>query len=472
MRKILVIVLMVGLIPFVTGCRIDGLWGFDEGDGATTAAGGAASVTSVKPSVKLPKTVAGASIRAANLDLSNATCYMYGKSGATYTMTITASDTTTVTYTAATNIPTTDLSSGATSGNYAMSLKIYPPGLTTPISVVFEVTSSLAGTTAAPTVAPVTTTLSFSLSNSTGTVTYTYTVAYIPAGTTTATAPTTTTATQTAPVSAPTTTLPSLYVEKVTVTPANSTTEATLGATTVVTDVPFDQPVFKIYFSNAIAAIPTTYSVTAKKTSGTSVTVTFSNSDNGLATMSLSTDKKVLSLTVYGQTGSTKLDPYSSYDVTFNSATITSASNATVTATIAASSVYKLQIKKAALVSWDAKNSASTTVKSGTSPVYVTTAAHHVELTFDYGVTLPTDLTTSSSYTFKKVVGSSTVTGVYKDYFQAPTQDSTKKVVTILFKTGKTLTAGSYTITFVSGSFTDTNSNALDTSSTVTFTVQ
>ena len=31
MRKILIIALMVALVPFATGCRINGLWGNDDG---------------------------------------------------------------------------------------------------------------------------------------------------------------------------------------------------------------------------------------------------------------------------------------------------------------------------------------------------------------------------------------------------------------------------------------------------------
>lgn|GEM_PF-6825836 len=36
MKKLLVILIMVALVPFTTGCRIDGLWGFDDDSGTTT----------------------------------------------------------------------------------------------------------------------------------------------------------------------------------------------------------------------------------------------------------------------------------------------------------------------------------------------------------------------------------------------------------------------------------------------------
>lgn len=63
MRKILALFLVVALVPFLTGCRIDGLWGYDDDD--TVAAVQTTPVTNATINVNLAGQFANPSIRQA-----------------------------------------------------------------------------------------------------------------------------------------------------------------------------------------------------------------------------------------------------------------------------------------------------------------------------------------------------------------------------------------------------------------------
>lgn len=67
MRKLFVIALLVALIPFTTGCRVGGLWGYDDDSGSNI--GGTAAVAVAKNTVTLTQnvTLASSAVRLANV---------------------------------------------------------------------------------------------------------------------------------------------------------------------------------------------------------------------------------------------------------------------------------------------------------------------------------------------------------------------------------------------------------------------
>lgn len=64
MRKLLVIALMVALVPFMTGCRIGGLWGNDDDSGPDYPAGGVAVNNILNLGVQIPAGVVQPSVLA------------------------------------------------------------------------------------------------------------------------------------------------------------------------------------------------------------------------------------------------------------------------------------------------------------------------------------------------------------------------------------------------------------------------
>ncbi|HEY9070444.1 MAG TPA: hypothetical protein VIV61_09300 [Candidatus Ozemobacteraceae bacterium] len=60
MRKLLALLLVTALIPFLTGCRVDGLWGYDDDEGTVTAA-----PVNLRLAINLPAAFNIASIRSA-----------------------------------------------------------------------------------------------------------------------------------------------------------------------------------------------------------------------------------------------------------------------------------------------------------------------------------------------------------------------------------------------------------------------
>ncbi len=463
MRKILVIALMVALIPFTTGCRLFGDYDSDGADLPTTTT--TSNVTTIQPTITLAGdgTSVSNNIKAA-YSLTGATVFIVESDGITENSTTATFTGTIWKFTANSAIAKTKFTSDGT--NYKIKIKIkFANGKSAFCDTLVPV--AIQGTTSTATNADnVTVSLTLALS-ATGEVTYTYTVTYTAVGaTTTTTVTVTVTATGTSTATGTTaTSFGTLFVEKITYA---GTTETTLDSAGTVTGVDFATASFKVYFNTAVAAIPTTYSLSA---SNGVTTVSFSSSDNGVATASLDSTGKIMTLTVWGQKGTTKLDPNTTYTVTFTSATIYKSGSTTVTATIAeAGTTYKFTTAKAALASYDAKNSAGTSVKSGTTTVTVGSTAATISLTFNYGVTKPSDLLTASTYVFSKTKNGGTAsTGTFANFFSAAALSTDAKTLTLTLKNA--LTAGTYVITYSSGSFTDANGKALDTTTSTTFTV-
>lgn len=67
MRKILALLLVTALIPFLTGCRIDGLWGYDDDD---TIPASVSTTNNIAPVIKVP--VAANGLLASSLSNTNA----------------------------------------------------------------------------------------------------------------------------------------------------------------------------------------------------------------------------------------------------------------------------------------------------------------------------------------------------------------------------------------------------------------
>ncbi|HNW34006.1 MAG TPA: hypothetical protein PKM25_03685, partial [Candidatus Ozemobacteraceae bacterium] len=71
MRKIFALILMIALVPFMTGCRIDGLWGYDD-DESTPAA---SNYNRVSPVIKVPA-AGGVLASLKGTDASKLECYI------------------------------------------------------------------------------------------------------------------------------------------------------------------------------------------------------------------------------------------------------------------------------------------------------------------------------------------------------------------------------------------------------------
>jgi hypothetical protein len=237
---------------------------------------------------------------------------------------------------------------------------------------------------------------------------------------------------------------------------ASGTSEILLS-TAETSNVSFQNMTLKIYFTDAIAGVPATYSV------GDNTVVSFVNGRHATATLNADARSMTMTVNTAGQ-----FAPLSGYNLFLNSSRITALSSAQTTS-LQNGVPYRVITKKTSLQSWDAQKWNSVTnlwesVKTGTT---VAATAGRVVLTFDY--TVPAG-DFSSSLLKKGKNGSEMMSVPYGTFFDAPTASGTSLIHP--FKAGKVLTAGTYSIGFGGGVIPlDAMNKPVDTNATITFTV-
>ena len=461
MRKYLVVFLMVALIPFTVGCRLGGLWGFDDEDGTIwTGAAPVTPVTTVPLIMTVPNTIGLASIKT-DFAAADATFSIYYSTTDETEMTATAGATTT---TLKGNATVSKLTIDGI--NYKIKIKIKNKKTGTVLYFDIKVPTDLkSGNDVTITI----TSLAFDAT--TGVATITYTVSYTTAaGTTTATTPATETSTPAV--------TPDLLVTKVvyygyktSATSAITAVGTEFVGTTPVTGVDVNYPVFAVYLNKEVSS-PTNFTLVASATdSNAKSSVTFTSSSGALAVEVLSTDKKVVLAYITGQNTAVNasLNPGITYNVSVTG-TVAEAADTTKTLSLT-DALYTFTTSKAKLVKWEAFNAAGTSLGAWTStdtatPSVTVANMSYINLTFDYAVKVPSDLTTA---TFDKTTTTAKTALKYTDYFETPTLAS-EKVLKVMLKTGTSVAAGDYTIKYNAGTFTNANGTAVDTSTVVTFT--
>jgi len=324
MRKLFVLFVLAALIPFTTGCRIDGLWGYDDDSGQYAVA----TTSTVKNTVNLSVAVPATAISKADIQ-AGATVVM---DGVTLAPTLDSTGTDYVKDAAgnyvfsAVNVPVTNLTTqGATlasAGTANVPVTINVPGKLNNVTVTVPVSSK------APTTANV----------ATNTVTLTYSTTTDP--TTGKVTPTFTGTTVTSDPNAPTYTVPT-----VTATPTVQVTvsiqynnNGTWTDLNNATNVPYMNFQMRAVFNVDVAKATDSFSVTAK---GTTSTVSLTQADIPTYFTMTQSDSKTLVLglvqnakegksfktkTTYSLTlnssslvkaGTTDLIPLSNYKVTF-----------------------------------------------------------------------------------------------------------------------------------------------------------
>lgn len=312
------VLLLLALAVLATGC---GGGGNDPYNPVAVPTNG---VAALRPQVTINKTTLGAALRTA-LDTAGAQLTLRLADGSTVTMTVANETAGQIVFTTSAAIAVGRFT--VSGGSYLLPFTATITGVTVPLTVT--VPTGLAVTSSGESSTSVSATVALA-TDVNGRVTYTYTVTYVPAGTSVAT----TSATLSPPGGLTPTTLPALYVEKMTA--MAGSTETVLGAAEV-SGVSATQPVFKATFNRAVAAVPTTCSVTLRLASQ-SFTWSLANSQ---LTAALDTSRRVLTLTA-APGGSTAPASGTSYEVVFASSDLT-ADGATVTATLPANVTYRIR---------------------------------------------------------------------------------------------------------------------------------
>jgi hypothetical protein len=466
MRKFLVVFLMVALIPFTVGCRLGGLWGFDDEDGTIwTGAAAPTTLATIPLTMTVPNTIGLASIKT-DFAASDATFSVYYSATDETVMTAVAGvTTTTLTGTATVSKLTIDGS------NYKVKIKIKNTKTGTVLYFDIKVPVALkAGSDGSSSVTITITSLAFDAT--TGVATITYTVTYISSTTGTSTDVPAVTETSTPTVA------PDLLVSKVVYYgyQTSATSDVTLVGTefvgtTPVTGVDYAYPVFAVYLNKEVAA-PTDFSLVAAATdSNAKTSVTLTSASGQLKVEVLSTNKKVLLAYVTGQNAglNASLNPGITYTVTVTGK-VAEAADATKTLSLT-DAAYTFTTTKTKLTKWEAFTAAGVSLGSWTTGATATpsvTVANmsYIDMTFDYDVAVPTDLTTAA---FDKTTTTAKTALKYTDYFVTPVLTSAK-VLRVGLIPGTLVLAGDYTIQYNAGTFKDINGTAVDTTTVVTFT--
>jgi hypothetical protein len=447
---------MLALVPFTTGCRIDGLWGFDDDSDAVAAVATPVAATTIVLDAKVDLATdsvdtAGSGIPTTKIFEKDIFIVIggeklgpFGQTGTTITKTLSGSK---WVYRFIRSVLKSALTIDTTGSSV---LQVWAG--TTQIA-----TGSIPVGTNITNGANPTNTYVITLTQS-ATGLWTVTVVYTAPGATTGTA-------VTQPTQATT-----LGVESI----GYSTDGTTYYSLNNATEAAFADPKIKVTFSTTVSKATDTFSVSFKNNT-TNQTETLTQADIASGKLTVTAGevteggvKKTTLVFALAGTNAGRMDPNTKYTVTYTSSSVVRSDSATTTLT--APAAFDFTTKKAALVSWDAMNAANATVKTGTTAYEVASTATQVKLTFDYAMTAPTT-TELAAAKFDKTVGASALTALaYDTYFQAPVLDTTKKMMTIALK--KNLTVGSYSVKYNAGTFKDANGAAIDTTTTVTFTVK
>ncbi len=309
MRKILAFVLVVGLATVLSGCRIDGLWGYDDDTGTTLGTGTVVKATAVTLKALVPAGVT-TSVRNSIVALTAADLGLKVTIGGVELDLVVDADGKPVllngnyqfekTVTSATAGFTDIIANGG--GN--ASLVITYQGVTYPAQSVVLTTTGATSVT-------LTVTLAKAIDTTTGNTTFTLT------GGTGITVPTT-------PVA---TTTKQLLVAGVEYKKADGTTWATLNGAS---DVPMTNTTIRVTFNVAVNKATDSFLIRATSKSGTSADLTQANIP-GLITATLGGSGKVLTM-VLNQTqyGTKSLHAGQTYTLTFVNSTVERADDATV----------------------------------------------------------------------------------------------------------------------------------------------
>ncbi len=330
------------------------------------------------------------------------------------------------------------------STSWVLSVRANINGVNLPLSLT--VSRAIRGATVTATSANVN--IAVTLSSYLGATSYRYTVTAIPLDGNAA-------VTGTAQEGGTAGVLPDLYVSRVTAFIDGH--EATLGQY-VTEGVPFANPTFTIYFNDAIMAVPSSFTLITRSLSDNH-TITF-NGLAGIATTSLDSTGRQLSVTLTPGATDPRLKPWHIYEVTVTGAHVVAATG-TGTATLATGTSWRFRTRKAGLSQWVARSTDGTMVGlwqyGQVSTSTVRTSASRLELTFDY----PTAKPAMASATFR--VGSS-VTHNYDQVFAPPQWAIDGLSCTIDFLPGQNLSASrTYVINYVGGTMADQNGMPLAT---------
>ena len=436
MKRLFVVVCLLALVPFTVGCRVGGLWGYDDDEGTAPVVTTAENVT-LQADMTIPAT---------EMDSTGSSLKMYEVELAIKIGGVT--------------LTPASKETGTVNNVYKFSQKVARSGVTIDASgnSVFEIwagssklfTGTLPVGVTGGTADNATNSYAITLTPD-GKGGYTVTVTYIAPG-----AVTGTTVTQPAPVT-------SLLVESV-----GYAIGDVYYVLTNATNVPFSGTKVRVTFNTLVSDPISSFTVTFTSAGGT--TSTFSAASIGddfgatVATDTTSTNQRTIVDFELKGANLDRLKPATQYTVAFVNSTAVRADSATVSLT--APSSISFTTKKTSLQSWVARDAASASVGSSVTGK-VTTATTKVELTFDHDVQIP-DAASLATAEF----AIDNVSATYGTYFDTPTQPSSK-VLSVPFKSGYALTSGkSYTIIYKTGTFTDTTGNLIDTTSTISFTVE
>ncbi|MBF0501329.1 MAG: hypothetical protein HQM09_14410 [Candidatus Riflebacteria bacterium] len=493
MRKFFVIVLMVALLPFATGCRIGGLWGFDDNNGTTNAA---PSTSSQSQSIVIPIDLPEASIASNTLGgMTDVSANILGAENAANLSCVISGNTYKPNaykrYTDKNNVkriifivvvnyvtlgnPTGDLPVQIMLGTNSIGITTIPNVQTTVVTTSYTTTTAPTSTQ----IAQVVMTSLFGGTNATGLAitstvsifappafTYTsgtlqqsgtlggfYTVTTI---TVTTVVPVPTTVPDPTPYVPPTTT--PLAVSYVTMlnTDANAAVTSTLLTKNATGTSANLNPRFIIKFNKTISAIPTAFSMKATRIDSNAV-VTFDQTTQDLAVSKYSDTELQVIITSTTKT----LRPNSTYKVEFVSGTVDGTA-------LTIGDYYSFTTGKASLMSYAAFKGTNATNSIQNGVTYVASTTNSIKLNFDYP--LSNNMAAISAATFTMVGPNSTATLNYGTLLGTPTLSSDAKSITIPLT--KAMNIGAHTFTLTSGSINDKDGNPINTSLSVAFTVQ
>lgn len=436
MKRLFVFVCLLALVPFTVGCRIGGLWGYDEDNDDAAAVVTTASNVTLQADMTVPATemdstgsslkifeveltlkIGGVSLTPASKSAGTNNVYKFLKQVARTDVTIDASGNSTF---------------EIWSGTAKLFSGTFPVGVT-------GGTAENATNTYAITLTP------------DGKGGYTVSVTYIAPGATTG-------------VDVPqTAAADSLFVESV-----GYAIGEDYYALKNATNVPFSGTKVRVTFNTLVSKPVSDFTVTFTSSGGLTSTFTAASigEDFGATVGTDTTSVNGRTTVDFELKGANadRLKPATLYTVTYVSSTAVRAD--TETTGLTAPDSISFTTKKTSLQSWIARDSKDAQTGSSTTGK-VTTATSKVQLTFDHEIEVPD---AASLATAEFTIGGATA--AYGTYFDTPTKASAK-VLSVPFKSGNTLTAGkAYTISYGSGTFKDSTGNLIDTTSIISFTVE